>query len=177
MWAISSKESGLLLAMMMVVFASGTVRRSVVSLNCFQRMLRKSFTLAVLPWPQTGVVLCFHNSSDVNLEKGGLHVCDLSSDGTQERYEFIHGSNNMFGFEIASAALLYKDKSNRSSVEQCSSHAVRFERSLESKMNEELYSSYSGCIFREGGPLGCLTSCDRNWFSEVTDHCIGLYWS
>jgi WD40 repeat protein len=76
----------------------------------------------------------YHINDNRNPEKGGLHVWDLSFDGTQERYEYVHRCNSSLGFEVASVALLHQDRSKRSSVEQCSSRAVRFERSLPSKM-------------------------------------------
>jgi WD40 repeat protein len=47
---------------------------------------------------------------------GELHVWDLSSDGTQERYAPVNGCDNSLAFELASAALLYQEKSKRSSV-------------------------------------------------------------
>jgi hypothetical protein len=73
-----------------------------------------------------------------NVDKGCLHVWNLKSDGTQERYEFVYGRQNSLGFELASAALLHQDNSKRCSVERCSSRAVRFERSsAEGKLSEE----------------------------------------
>jgi WD40 repeat protein len=102
-------------------------------------------------------------------EAGGLHVWDLSSDGTQERYEYVHGCKNSLGFEVASAALLYQD--SKSSVEQCSSRAVRFERCLNSNKKKKLHS-YFGRSFPEGGPLGCLTSSEENELSETTDNML-----
>jgi WD40 repeat protein len=56
---------------------------------------------------------------------GGLHVWDLSSDGTQERYAFGKGcKNSLWISPIAGAALLHQDKSKRCSLEQCRSRAV-----------------------------------------------------
>jgi WD40 repeat protein len=98
---------------------------------------------------------------------GGLHVWDLSSDGTQERYEFVHGCERKLGFEFASAALLYQDKSKRSSVEQCSSRAVRFERSLHWEKQRKL--SLSGRSFRAGRPSGGLVISEEVERLEVTD--------
>jgi WD40 repeat protein len=61
-------------------------------------------------------------------EEGLLHVWDLSSDGTGERYELVHGCQDNLGFEVASAALLHQDATKRN-VELCNSRAVRFEQS------------------------------------------------
>jgi hypothetical protein len=60
-----------------------------------------------------------------NLEGCRLHVWDLSSDRTQERYELVHGCKNEIVLEVASAALLYHDAKRR--VELGSSRSVRFE--------------------------------------------------
>jgi hypothetical protein len=97
--------------------------------------------------------------------EAGLRVWDLSSNGTLENYEFVHGCNNRLGFELASAALLYQDESKHRSVEQCSSHAVRFERSLKSDNQRNLSSSDRR--LREG-TSGCLASNENNKLSEVT---------
>jgi hypothetical protein len=84
-----------------------------------------------------GIVLCKElHGRDV--DKGCLQVWDLKSDGTQERYDFVYVCKNILGFELARAALLHQDSSKRFSVERCSSHAVRFERSsAEGKLLEE----------------------------------------
>jgi WD40 repeat protein len=66
--------------------------------------------------PHWSHVVHFADPDLGDLGKGGLHVWDLSSDGIQERYAFAHGCKNRFGFEIASAALLYQNNSKRSGV-------------------------------------------------------------
>jgi hypothetical protein len=71
----------------------------------------------------------------------------------------------MFGFEIASAALLYRDSTR--SVDQCSSRAVRFQRVLHSIV--ETNSCSSGHIVAELGPVVCLTSSEEDELSEATD--------
>jgi hypothetical protein len=98
------------------------------------------------------------------LDEGGLHVWDLLPDGTQAKYELVHGCKNRFGFEIASAAVLCQDSKRR--VEQCSSLAVRFERVLKSDKKRKLSSA--GRSSREG-QSGCITIGDKNEFSEATN--------
>jgi hypothetical protein len=88
--------------------------------------------------PDRRRVVYFTKPHPDSLDNVGLHVWELSSDGAQERYEYVDGCKNSFGFEVASAALLYQDKSKGSSVEQCSSRVVRFERSLKSDRRMDL---------------------------------------
>jgi hypothetical protein len=106
-------------------------------------------------------VVHFMAPSNRKLDEGGLHVWDLLPDGTQAKYELVHGCENRLGFEIASAALLYPD--SKRSVELCGSRAVRFERNPTSDRKGTLSSS--SCSSREGH----LTSSDDNELSESTD--------
>jgi hypothetical protein len=55
---ISLNKVGLGLVSMTGVFASGTWRRSVVSLHCIQWLAPKILNTTVFLWPQTGVVSC-----------------------------------------------------------------------------------------------------------------------
>jgi hypothetical protein len=89
-----------------------------------------------------------------------LHVWDFSPDGTQERYEFVYGCKNRFGFEIVIAVRLSQDST--CSVEQCSSRAVRFGRVLLSNVQTKVCSF--GRSSRELGPLDC-----ENELSKATD--------
>jgi WD40 repeat protein len=130
-----------------------------------------SYSRCISMAPDRRRVVHFAKPDIDNQENGELHVCDLSSDGTQERYVFVHGCQNSLGFEVASAALLYQDESKRSSVEQCRSRTVRFERCLESDKKMK-YFSYSGRGCREGGPSGYLTSKEETDLSEATDSLV-----
>jgi hypothetical protein len=126
---------------------------------------QRSYSGGVSMSPDRSRVVHFTGPDRYNRGKGGvLHVWDLLPDGTQAKYELVHGCKNRFGFEIASAALLYPD--SKRSVEQCGSRVVGVERVLKSDKKRKLSSS--GRSSREG-QSGCLTSGDQNEFSEATD--------
>jgi WD40 repeat protein len=112
-------------------YTDGTVRIwSVETARCVATLhpmfdMHETFGCCVSVAPDRSRVVHFmapHRSNPG--ESGGLHVWDLSSDGTQERYAFVHGCKNQLGFELASAVLFFHE-SKRSSVEKCSSRAVR----------------------------------------------------
>jgi WD40 repeat protein len=142
--------------------------RCVTTLHPMVDGSQSCYSRGVFAAPDWSRVVHFKKPQDHSPESGGLHVWDLSSDGTQERYVFVHGCKNSLGFKVASTALLYHDKSKRRSVEQCSSRVVRFEQSQESKLKIER-SSCSSRSLREGGTLGCLMSREEDELSESTD--------
>jgi WD40 repeat protein len=69
-----------------------------------------------------------HLTKPVFWDEAGLHVWDLSPDGTQERYEYVHGCKSRFESEIWSAELLCRNL--KCSEEVHGSRAVRFEQSI-----------------------------------------------
>jgi WD40 repeat protein len=152
-----------------------------VTTLCAMYGLRYSCSRCVAISPDRSRVTHLTLPNPLRLEDYGLHVWDISSEGTECRYELLHsyeakssepinGCKNVLEFEIASAALLHQDAKRE--MELCSSRSVKFAQRAESE-NRRKNSSRKACSARARA-FGCPAEIKDTVLREASDDVLSM---